>query len=1209
MIRSAIATLTVVTALFAFGIAVEVSGQTKKKQPAAPVAGQDDPKHDPKNAVKNLDVHPELQATLFASELDGITNPTNLDVDHRGRVWICDVKNYRGNNGSRPEGDRILILEDTDGDGKCDKVTTFYQGRDIDSAMGICVLGDKIIVSASPNVFVFTKDDNDKVVKKEVLFSKTGIRQHDHTAHSFVFGPDGRLYWNFGNEGHSVHDKDGKQIVDLAGNAVNDSGKPYRQGMVFRMDTPWLKRPPLAPPSKGGEKPLSPPSKGAERAVSPPTEGGEKPLSPPSKGAERAVSPPTEGGGKPLSPPSNGGERVVSPPSEGGVGGVWPDASKGPGAGVNFETLAWNFRNNYEVCVDSFGTMWQSDNDDDGNRGVRINYVMEYGNYGYVDEMTGAGWQTKRTNMEKEIPLRHWHQNDPGVVPNLLQTGAGSPTGICVYEGTLLPKVFQGQMIHCDAGPSVVRCYPVVKDGAGYKVTQIVNILDGEKKNNWFRPADVCVAPDGSLFVTDWYDPGVGGHAQRDLDRGRIFRVTPKSHPNAQSTFSPGSQNRGGGQGLSDHENGLHYTSAPPSLPGTPGGEGRGEGGQPPSRNLVASATFLPSPPECRGREEPTALVQEKGMRYVVPKYDFTTAEGAVEALKSPNLATRYLAWTALHEMGAKAEPALLKAWKSEDVRLRARALWLLGRLSDKRQHYIEMAYFDKNKDIGIVAVRLARQMRQNVLEIPREVLVGLLGTDFPSLAAARDFAIALRHSKDSSAPNIWALLAFAHNGRDRWYLECLGVSADENWDPCLDAYLSMNERIEKPARDIIWRSRSSKTPELLAQILTDAKIPFDELPRMLRAFDFQKDSPQKQAALVKLAFGDYSDPERRQFITSEALARIKKLDLKNNPEHAAVVNKLLDRSRGTPTFVEMVGKFSVAERYPELLGIAQQHPGEQLGVDAMRLLLERNAKLVQPGLADKDVKVALATVEAIGNAANPNANQLLLPIVEDKKADMELRRQATRALARTKPGALELVKLAREKRLDEQLKFAAASGISALPGDDVRSQAFGLLPFTTNKAALPIAPINILVKQKGNAANGKLIFAKQGTCANCHVVNGVGKEVGPNLSEIGKKLSKEALYESILYPSAGISHNYETHLLETKKGDVVQGILISQTPAEVTLKDKDAILRTFKRSEIETLTKSPISLMPADLHQTMTTQELADVVEYLLTLREAGKK
>src|SRR5689334_1350008 len=115
--------------LFAF---LPLTAEAQKKKPNG------DAIHDPANAVKNLDVHPKLQATLFASE-PKITNPTNLDIDHRGRIWICDVMNYRGNNGRRPQGDRILILEDTDGDGVADTVKTFYQGRDIDSAMGICV--------------------------------------------------------------------------------------------------------------------------------------------------------------------------------------------------------------------------------------------------------------------------------------------------------------------------------------------------------------------------------------------------------------------------------------------------------------------------------------------------------------------------------------------------------------------------------------------------------------------------------------------------------------------------------------------------------------------------------------------------------------------------------------------------------------------------------------------------------------------------------------------------------------------------------------------------------------------------------------------------------------------------------------------------------------------------------------------------------------
>ena len=102
--------------------------------------------------------------------------------------------------------------------------------------MGICVLGDKVIVSATPNILVFTKDDDDKILKKEALFTKSGQVQHDHSLHSFTFGPDGKFYWNVGNTGNAVHDKDGKPVVTVDGNVVNDKGKPYRQGMVFLCD-------------------------------------------------------------------------------------------------------------------------------------------------------------------------------------------------------------------------------------------------------------------------------------------------------------------------------------------------------------------------------------------------------------------------------------------------------------------------------------------------------------------------------------------------------------------------------------------------------------------------------------------------------------------------------------------------------------------------------------------------------------------------------------------------------------------------------------------------------------------------------------------------------------------------------------------------------------------------------------------------------------
>jgi putative heme-binding domain-containing protein len=118
-------------------------------------------------------------------------------------------------------------------------------------------------------------------------------------------------------------------------------------------------------------------------------------------------------------------------------------------------------------------------------------------------------------------------------------------------------------------------------------------------------------------------------------------------------------------------------------------------------------------------------------------------------------------------------------------------------------------------------------------------------------------------------------------------------------------------------------------------------------------------------------------------------------------------------------------------------------------------------------------------------------------------------------------------------------------------------------------------------------------------------VANGQGKEVGPNLSEIGSKLSKEALYLSILDPSAGVSFNFETSQIVTNEGQVLQGIVISDTPEALTLKTAEAITRAISKSDIEETTKLKISLMPQDLQRQLTAQNLVDIVEYLTTLKK----
>ena len=1003
----------------------------------------------PADAVANLDVAEGLTATLSASE-PMIVSLTNLAIDYRGRVWVCEVTNYRHNRKTRPEGDRIMILEDTTGDGVMDKSHVYYQGSDVNSAIGIGVFGDKVIVSCAPNVLVFTDTDgDDKPDKKEILFTGIGGWQHDHSIHSFVFGPDGKFYFNMGNAGGQLKTPDGKFVVDKAGNEVRDIGKPYRQGMVFRCDED----------------------------------------------------------------------------------------------GSNVETLAHNFRNNYEVAVDAYGTMWQSDNDDDGNRGVRINYVMEYGNYGYTNELTGEHWAARRLNRNPDISIRHWHQNDPGSIPNLLQTGVGSPTGITVYEGNLLPKVFRGQMIHCDPGPSIVRAYPVENDGAGYKAS-IVNILDG-RRDRWFRPVDPAVAPDGSLFITDWYDPGVGGHHQDDSPRGRLFRVAPPDH------------------------------------------------------------------------------------RYEIKKIDFTNARAAARALSNPNEDTRYRAWHALSALGEDGVKAVTRVLESsfKRPRRRARALWWLGKTSDSAKRTISRALVDDDPNIRIVALRLCRQLKHRLVEAV-EILV-----DDPSPHVLRECAIALREfdtADSKKAADLWAQLAMHHNdslGNDdnsRWYLEALGIGAHNNWDACLDAWLGLaGETVGNPAGlDILWRSRATRTPGTIAYLVLNGLVSLNSWPHWIRAMDFQADSPEKTKAL-DLITAYVLDPNRKptnektdaqyDHLLVEVARRMTDLDLAKRPKIKEAILRHLKRNARHPVSYDLIVHFQLAELFDTLLELAVDSPnvGETARPVATMVRLDLVDNL-DAALAGLEPEVAARLVQAAGHLADSRSFDLLVKLANDEERDASIRTAAARGLGSQHKGQKLLLEMAAKSELPDQLKFTVANILLTSWDGNIRREAAKHLTLPATKSAEPLPPLDHLRNKRGDVAAGKIVFAKQGTCLKCHKVPGQDTAaaqsagVGPDLSEIGNKLTREALYVSILDPSAGISHNFETYVVVLDSGLTSTGILVGKTADSVTLKNGEGIVQTYPQDEIDELTKLPISLMPADLQKNLTADDLVNLVEYLTTLKKA---
>ena len=173
----------------------------------------------------------DLEVSLYASS-PMLFNPTNMDIDSKGRIWITETVNYRNfNNDStralhHQKGDRVVIMDDTDGDGVADNSKIFVQDKDLVSPLGIAVIGNKVYISYSPNLIVYTDENgDDQPDKKEIFLTGFGGLDHDHSLHAIVGGMDGELYFPTGNAGpHIVTDKSG---WTLRSGSIYTGGSPY----------------------------------------------------------------------------------------------------------------------------------------------------------------------------------------------------------------------------------------------------------------------------------------------------------------------------------------------------------------------------------------------------------------------------------------------------------------------------------------------------------------------------------------------------------------------------------------------------------------------------------------------------------------------------------------------------------------------------------------------------------------------------------------------------------------------------------------------------------------------------------------------------------------------------------------------------------------------------------------------------------------------
>ena len=336
-----------------------------------------------------------------------------------------------------------------------------------------------------------------------------------------------------------------------------------------------------------------------------------------------------------------------------------------------------------------------------------------------------------------------------------------------------------------------------------------------------------------------------------------------------------------------------------------------------------------------------------------------------------------------------------------------------------------------------------------------------------------------------------------------------------------------------------------------------------------------------------------------------EALKRLKHMDIRSNAALNSALLKTLDKVKGRPEFVQLAIAFGLTDQDETLLAFVKAHPGTSEGLMALDFLVKsRHPEMLAKALQGEEL-VSLLSI--LGELPHENASQLLLNFSADLSHSLEHRKAAIRALCRTRSGVASLLDHESSQGLPQDLKLTAAYALNQLPWADVKDKALDLIPLPAIKGEQALPSIEVLTQQQADIKNGHEVFLRpESGCAMCHQIGDQGVDFGPGLSEIGDKLGKDALFQSILDPNGGISFGFEGWEWVMKSGEEWTGIIIGETEQSVTMKNQSGLLLTLEKKAIESRSQMKSSLMPSGLQQAMTVQDLVDLVGYLSSLRKS---
>ena len=386
-----------------------------------------------------------------------------------------------------------------------------------------------------------------------------------------------------------------------------------------------------------------------------------------------------------------------------------------------------------------------------------------------------------------------------------------------------------------------------------------------------------------------------------------------------------------------------------------------------------------------------------------------------------------------------------------------------------------------------------------------------------------------------------------------------------------------------------------------MAALASDSKTPLNNRLRYFRAFDFNT-GPAKSALLLKMILDNRSNDVALNKLV------LRHLDIKTvtqTPTAQKALQDVLKSMAGTDEYVELVARYAVKAEKPNLLRLAISKYDERLGKNAAALLLELGgSKLAWDIINSSDSAKQNNLLQSMAGVGSKISIDMLQNIALSKKYEMSLRKEAAAMIGKSWSGEERVLEILKAKKVPAELIPDVVASVKGAWRGAVRSEAASYLPdngkTTAAKKTVTMQEISALT---ANAGEGKNIFTT--ICATCHQVNNIGYDFGPKLSEIGSKLPKESLLESIVNPSAGIGFGYEGWELKMKDGSILSGIIASKTETDIDLKFPGGGMKQIKTADVKTLTQMKQSMMTEGLFENLSSQDMANLLEYLAGLKK----